>query len=194
MSYKLFSDVDRKFTCKVDVDGVKLNECSARMVILSENGPNLLYEGKIDGNGNCEINLKRVKNLLDENSKGNLKLEVIADNTIFTPWESEFIVETKKKVKVAMEESEEIFEPVTEVFKPKISVTVVDDDPSNNNVIKKQINILESTIKKNKINEQSKFNIFFDRYSELVKSKYNLSESDLSYIKTEIINNNKFIK
>ena len=192
--YKLFSDVDRKFTCKVDVDGVKLNECSARMIVTSENGPNLFYEGKIDNNGNCEINLKRVKNLLDENSEGKLRLEVIADNTMFIPWESGFIVETKKKVTIEMESKEEVFEPIVEVFKPKVSVTVIDDEPSNDKLIESQIKILEATIKKNKINEHTKFNIFFERYSDLVKPKYNLTEKDLSYIKNEIINNNNFLK
>ena len=44
--------------------------------------------------------LLKIKNLLEESTKGKIRLEVIADDTYFTPWESDFEVETARKVTV----------------------------------------------------------------------------------------------
>ena len=38
--------------------------------------------------------------LLDESTKGAMKLEVVAEDVYFQPWQSEFIVETAKKLSV----------------------------------------------------------------------------------------------
>ena len=40
----------------------------------------------------------------DENTNGNIKLEVIAEDTYFQPWQSEFTVDTAKKIKVEIKE------------------------------------------------------------------------------------------
>ena len=52
---------------------------------------------KISTDGRCQIPIKKLKGLIDESSKGNIRLEVIAEDTYFTPWKSEFEVQASKK-------------------------------------------------------------------------------------------------
>ena len=46
----------------------------------------------------CEIPIKPLKHLLENNDKGKMILEVVADDTYFSPWESEFVVDSFKKL------------------------------------------------------------------------------------------------
>ena len=54
--------------------------------------------------------------------KGNLKLEVIADDVFFTPWESTFEVQASKKVTVEIK-SQTYAKPLLERKGPKVKVT-----------------------------------------------------------------------
>ena len=74
--YKLSTDKQENFECKIELEGASLNNASARLVVESTD-LNLLFEGKIDTKGNCTIPVKKLKGLLKENSSGNLKLEII---------------------------------------------------------------------------------------------------------------------
>lgn len=97
--YKLYTDKQEVFECSISLEGASVDKSLARLVVKTE-GLNLLFEGKVDSTGKCTIPIKKLRGLLNENTKGNLKLEVIAEDTYFTPWESEFVVETTKKVTV----------------------------------------------------------------------------------------------
>ena len=45
--------------------------------------------------------IKKLKGLMSENTTtGDIKLEVIAEDTLIEPWQSDFIVDTAKKVTV----------------------------------------------------------------------------------------------
>jgi hypothetical protein len=59
-----------------------------------------MFNGKISSNGKCEIPIKKLKGLIDENTKGNMRLEIIAEDTYFIPWQSDFEIEASKKVTV----------------------------------------------------------------------------------------------
>ena len=61
---------------------------------------NILFEGKVNKNGDCVIPIKKLKHILPEGVEGKLKLEVIADDTYFSPWEDNFIVKVNKRVTV----------------------------------------------------------------------------------------------
>lgn len=115
MSYKLYTDKNNKFSCNIQVDGTSLANSKVRLVVESE-GISYLFDGKIFENGNCEVNIPKTKNFLSENSKGNMRLEVIADDVFFEPWNSDYMVETTKKVAVVVQEQ------VNE--KPKMTVAV----------------------------------------------------------------------
>ena len=99
MSYKLYTDKKEVFECKLHLEGASLSDSSARIVVESNN-ISFLFPGKIDKDGNCKVPIKKLKGLLDENSKGKIKLEVIAEGTLIEPWDSDFFIETSKKVKV----------------------------------------------------------------------------------------------
>ena len=97
--YKLFTDKTELFECDIKLEGASLKNSQARLIIESSE-ISLLFKGEITSSGKCKIPVKKLKGLLEENAKGNIKLEVIADDTYFTPWESKFEVDTSKKVTV----------------------------------------------------------------------------------------------
>ena len=126
MSYKLYTDKKEIFECKITLEGASLKDATSRIVV---NTPDLklMFEGTIDNNGNCKIPIRKLRGLLGENDKGTMKLEVIAEDTYFLPWESDFIVNTSKKIKVEVK-GQEKNQPITEIKKskkPKMVVTKV---------------------------------------------------------------------
>jgi hypothetical protein len=120
--YKLYTDKNDEFSCEVSVKNASLKNSIARLVVEAD-GLCLAFNGKIEGD-RCIIPIKRLKGLLDENARGNMHLEVIVEDTYFTPWKSDFIVEEHTSVKVKVDNSRPISnKPMVEVksvFKPKI--------------------------------------------------------------------------
>ena len=97
--YKLFTDKSELFECDIKLQGASLKKSKARLVVETPEY-SLLFNGDISKGGKCEIPIKKLKGLIDEDTTGNIRLEVIAEDTFFTPWESNFEVETSKKVTV----------------------------------------------------------------------------------------------
>lgn len=97
--YVLYTDKSEDFKCHIDIEGAQLSSTRAR-VVLENKDLNLMFEGSIDASGNCVIPIKKLKNILPEGCEGNMKLEVIADDTYFSPWEDSFSVKVNKKVTV----------------------------------------------------------------------------------------------
>ena len=109
--YKLFTDKIENFEARIKLEGASLKKSSARLVVEAENF-SLLFKGSIDENGNVKVPVRRLRGLLDENTNGAIRLEVIAEDTFFTPWESTFEVETAKSVKVEIKSQQAA--PITE--------------------------------------------------------------------------------
>lgn len=101
--YVLYRDKNENFSCDIDIAGAKISNSEARIIIESEEW-NLVFPGKIIG-GKCIIPLKKFT-LFEEGFKGKIKLEVIAEDTLFVPWEENFTVKTSKKVAVSLHERE----------------------------------------------------------------------------------------
>lgn len=146
--YKLYTDKQEIFECEIQLEGTTLDKSEARLVI-ETNDMALLFKGNIDSKGKCKIPVKKLKGLLNENAKGSIKLEVIADDVYFTPWESNFNVETSKKVTVEVKSQQN--DNVILEGKPKVSVKGIKSD---NKVIKESekkhvLNILKLLIKEN---------------------------------------------
>ena len=99
MAYKLYTDKSEIFECDIKLSGASIKNSFARLIIES-NDMNFIFNGKISKGGKCSIPVKKLKGFLDESSSGKIKLEVIADDTYFVPWKSEFLVEASKKVTV----------------------------------------------------------------------------------------------
>lgn len=101
--YNVFRDRNENFSCDISLEGASLGNTQARLILETKDW-NLLFEGKIDSNGKCTIPIKKLS-ILNEGATGNIRLEVIADDTVFTPWEDEFKVKVSKKVAVKVHES-----------------------------------------------------------------------------------------
>ena len=97
--YTLYTDKQEIFECSISLEGASVKNSQARLIVETDH-LNLLFKGTINESGKCTIPIKRLKNLIDESSTGQIRLEVIADDTYFTPWESKFNVKTAKKLTV----------------------------------------------------------------------------------------------
>jgi len=114
-SYSVFTDKGKNFTCDIKLEGAKLKDTSARLILETEDF-NLIFNGKVLPGGKCVVPIKPLRNILDEGTNGTMILEIIADETYFKPWNSSFSVSTNKKITVDVQE--EIVES-----KPSVSVS-----------------------------------------------------------------------
>jgi hypothetical protein len=161
--YKLFTDKTEIFECDIKIEGTSLSNSSARLVIETKDY-SLLFKGTINESGKCEIPIKKLKGLIDENSQGTIKLEVIAEDTFFTPWESDFQVQASKKVTVEVKSQQ----PEQEVIKEnKVSVSNVKNTVKNQitedekkhimNILKllirEDINVKNLNLKRDRVNK-----------------------------------------
>jgi hypothetical protein len=141
MSYKLYVDKNENFECEVSVKNATLKGSIARLIVESVNGPNLVFNGQLNGE-KCIIPIKRLKGILDENTRGNMHLEVIVEDTYFRPWQSDFIVEEHTSVKVKVNEQKQSTKPVVKIkTRPILSHT----EKKSSNILsskRKDINIL----------------------------------------------------
>ena len=130
----------------------KFKKSKARLVVETQDY-SLLFNGTISNSGKCEIPIKKLKGLIDEDITGNIRLEVIAEDTFFTPWESDFEVETSKKVTVEVK-SQTFSKPILEAKVKENTIT----SPEKQHVInllkllvKEEININNISYKRNKL-------------------------------------------
>ena len=152
--YKLFTDKAELFECSISLQGASLKKSKARLVVETQDY-SLLFNGTISKSGKCEIPIRKLKGLIDEDTSGNIRLEVIAEDTFFTPWESDFEVDTNKKVTVEVK-SQTTKKPIVEAkVKVKENVTITEKQHVINLfklLIKEDININNITFKRNKLN------------------------------------------
>ena len=103
--YKLFIDKGELFECNIQIEGASIENSEVRLIIESDIW-DLLFKGTINSAGKCSIPVKKLS-LLPEGTRGKIKLEVIAEDTRFVPWEDRFIVKADKKVYVQVKEQKE---------------------------------------------------------------------------------------
>jgi len=173
--YKLYTDKIENFEAKIKLEGASMKNSKARLVIESEDF-DLMFKGTISSEGNVNVPVKRLRGLIDENTSGNIKLEIIAEDTYFVPWESKFEVETSKKVTVEIKSQSS---PVIKESKTSIEIisqtepTITERDHVINLVrllIKEDINFNNLHIKKNKLNNVVATYITENTITEEVKS------------------------
>lgn len=137
--YKLFTDKIDKFECNIGVEGADITNTTAR-IVLENSHMNILFEGKITSNGNCIIPIKKLKNILPEGIKGIMKLEVVADDTFFSPWQDDFEVGISKKVTVEVvndTRKQTIKENTINVQVTNVNQKPITETKSVNTVVKK---------------------------------------------------------
>lgn len=101
--YKLYKDKSEVFSCEIELEGANLKDTEVRLIIESDEW-NLMFIGEIDRSGRVSIPIKKLP-ILEEGTKGKIKMEVIAEGTVFIPWEDEFEVKLSKKVMVKFNET-----------------------------------------------------------------------------------------
>ena len=165
--YKLFTDKAELFECDIKIEGASLSNSKARLVV-ETNEYSLMFNGKINSSGKCEIPIRKLKGLIDESSKGNIRLEVIAEDTYFMPWKSEFEINASKKVTVEVKSQSK---PLIESQGPKVQVSKIKETKKINksqqvtiaerkhiiNIMKllihENVNIDNLSMKKDKLNK-----------------------------------------
>ena len=140
--YILYTDRKENFSCDIALEGARLNEAFAR-IILETNELSYVFNGQIDGNGKCRIPIRPLKGLMEVREMGKMVLEVVADDTYFQPWESEFVVDAHKKLAVKVNEQ-------SHPSKAKISVSI------NNNKKKVIKETKKAPVKKKKVLKETK--------------------------------------
>ena len=143
--YTLYSDKKNIFECDIQLEGASLSQAFAR-VIIEGDGLNLVFNGTITNDGYCKIEMPKL-NVMEGN--GNMKLEVIADDMYFNPWDSSYELKKSKSVKV------EVRQPTQDVItetKAKVKVNVVNEQkevkPPTKRVVKTKKTIKESKFTK----------------------------------------------
>ena len=149
--YKLFTDKSELFECDIKLQGASLKKSKARLVVETQDY-SLMFNGSISKGGKCEIPIRKLKGLIDEDTTGNIRLEVIAEDTFFTPWESDFEVETSKKVTVEVKSQSQSKKPIVEAT---VKITTSEQQHVINLLkllIKEDINIKNISYRRNKLN------------------------------------------
>ena len=135
MSYKLYTDKQEIFECNIYLEGASLTKATSRIIVETQD-VKLMFEGTIDKDGNCKVPIKKLRGLVSEDTKGTMKLEVIAEDTYFLPWESDFEVDTAKKIKVEVKQQSK---PLVKSSKPQM---VVKEVKHPFNPVEKVVNVL----------------------------------------------------
>jgi len=105
-TYKLYRDREENFECNISIEGAALSSASTRIVI-DTSLFNLVFYGKLYKDGKCLIPLKKMT-MFPEGTRGQMRLEVIVDDTVFSPWESSCVIEGAKKVFVDVKQKKNV--------------------------------------------------------------------------------------
>ena len=171
--YKLFTDKAELFECDIKIEGTSLSKSTARIVVETSDY-SLMFNGKISSQGKCEIPIRKLKGLIDESSKGNIRLEVIAEDTYFTPWKSEFEISASKKVTVEVKSQSNkkvIKENKVQVSNIKQEVSKKDIDHVANIMkllVRENITLSNLSVKKDRLN---KIVATYTKYKPLTETK-----------------------
>ena len=170
--YKLFTDKSELFECDIKIEGASLSNSTARLVV-ETNDYSLMFNGKINSSGKCQIPIRKLKGLIDESSKGNIRLEVIAEDTYFTPWKSEFEINASKKVEVKSQSNKKVMkENKIKVTNIKQEISQKDIDHVSNIMkllVRENITLENLSIKKDRLN---KIVATYKKYKPLSENKH----------------------
>jgi len=120
-----------------------------------------------------------MKGILQENSTGKMKLEVIVEDMYFSPWQTEYIVEEHTSVKVQVAEQKIVSKPI-------IEVTEVKDTRTPKEIVLEQLvrrGITKQNYKKRLNEVQDIFVKFFEGNSSLIDNKKCIIKETLLLLK-----------
>ena len=163
--YKLYTDKQETFECDLFLEGADLKQSSARLVVESKD-LTLMFKGTIDDKGNCKVPIKKLKGLMGENTTGDIKLEVIAEDTLIEPWQSDFIVDTAKKVTVEVK-SQTTKPQIKESTKPQVKIKNIKNDFNPINEMVSVLNENNITLQK-VVNDKKRIVSILENYSNKI--------------------------
>jgi hypothetical protein len=99
MSYILNNDKQEDFECTLALEGAELDDSTARIIVEAA-GFNVMFNGSINSDGKCIVPIKNLKKLFPKETSGTMKLEVIAEDTYFSPWEDSVTIKPSKSITV----------------------------------------------------------------------------------------------
>jgi hypothetical protein len=123
---KLYTDRKTVFECKIKIENAQLNNAKVRLMLYDKQ-MDFAFIGKIDGDGNCKIEIPALKKL--DNKTGSAVLEVMVDGGYFEPLMTDYklvsrkvtvenvsVIDKSNQVKVEIEEvSNEVKVKVEEI-------------------------------------------------------------------------------
>lgn len=98
MSYKIYLDKEETFECEASIKNTSYKNSSARLIIESED-VNLVFYGNVDKD-TISVPIKSLKKYFTEKDSAKIKLEVIVENQLVTPWESDVEFDSYNKVEI----------------------------------------------------------------------------------------------
>ena len=103
--YKLLKDKNNEFQCEIKLEGASAKSAKVRL-FLEGDGCEYSFNGKIE-NEQCIIPLGKLKKFGNLLEHGKIRLEVVADDTLFVPYENTYELEAEKKVTVEVKQPEQ---------------------------------------------------------------------------------------
>jgi len=120
--YKLLKDKNNEFQCEIKLEGASITNAKARL-FLEADGAEYSFKGEIDGN-KCTIAMGKLSKFANLLENGKIRLEVLADDTLFVPYESDYVLEQEKKVTVEVKQQTEApKKPMMEVKVQEVAPT-----------------------------------------------------------------------
>jgi len=99
MAYILNNDRQEDFECILALEGASLDDSSAR-VLLEVGDTILMFKGSINEGGKCQVPIKNLRKIFPKEVSGKMKLEVIAEDTYFSPWEEDVTIKPARSITV----------------------------------------------------------------------------------------------
>lgn len=169
MSYTIYLDKEETFECEASIKNASYKNSSARLIIESED-VNLVFYGNVDKN-TISVPIKSLKKYFTESDSAKIKLEVIVENQLVTPWESEVLFENYNKV--------EIKEVKSVKQKPLIEVKIKEE---------KKVELVEQPVKKEEPKQLSEKELVLAHLNEEIK-RINIDGKLTKAEKKELIKN-----
>lgn len=184
--YKLYTDKPELFEAKVELSGASISKSFCRLVLESKEW-NLTFDGNIKSNGKVSIPIKKLKAILPESTTGKIKLEVIAEDTFFTPWESDFKVFTDKKVTVEVVEKK-AKKGTAVTVEVKSDNVVVHSNAETKETVRNYLQEYGTMLKQSGINISniSKRAKIIDKINEVFFKKFKMNKKQLSLFMEEM--------
>jgi hypothetical protein len=100
--YKLLKDKNNEFQCEIRLEGASAKNAKVRL-FLEADGAEYSFNGKIEGE-QCIVPMGKLNKFANLLENGKIRLEVVADDTLFVPYESDYQLEAEKRVTVEVKQ------------------------------------------------------------------------------------------